>query len=459
MSTKELVAGLKITAPWEFDHVCEGCVLGKSHCLPFPKQSTTVYEMCEVIVVDAAGPMSHPTWSGMWYALLVVEVRSRKGWPHLSADKEKMRGQLMETVTMLERQSGKKVRMIRSDNGSEFVNSMVERFCKERGTIQQTTVPYTPEQNRIAERAIAIYFEMVRCMLHSARMDLQYWGEAFLYAVHIRNVSYTSALNGMVPEHAWSSRKPDISHLRIFGSTAYVNIPKKLRGGKLEATSVQCRLLGWWEGETKGYRLEDVKTRKIITSRDVRFIEDERPTDLAVIDGERTPPSQQDLDDLVPGVKRVEQPKTDTVSDKDADPPALPLTSASSSRSESESSDFDSEPRFEPDQPPVIPATPQKVADVAPPPPPAPKCARVAAKWQNLPARNHPARERRPVVPFGQQPTEAAQERAFVTFSNEPSTYREAAQSPNTKQWEQLIASEYGQMLATDYNSVGPSST
>ena len=40
-----------------------------------------------------------------------------------------------------------------------------------------------------------------------------------------------------VPDHAWYDCKPNISHLRIFGSLAYVNILKKLRGGKLEATS------------------------------------------------------------------------------------------------------------------------------------------------------------------------------------------------------------------------------
>ena len=80
----------------------------------------------------------------------------------------------------------------------------------------------------IAERAIAIYFEMVRCMLHTASMDLRYWGEAFLYAVHIRNITYTSALKDRVPDHAWYDRKPDVSHLRVFGSIAYVNIPKKL---------------------------------------------------------------------------------------------------------------------------------------------------------------------------------------------------------------------------------------
>ncbi|KAI5997809.1 hypothetical protein F5J12DRAFT_725117 [Pisolithus orientalis] len=76
---------------------------------------------------------------------------------------------------------------------------------------------------------------MVRCMLHSARMDLWCWGEAFIYAVHICNLLPTSALQETVPIHAWGGHKPDISHLCIFGSTAYANILKKVHGEKLVA--------------------------------------------------------------------------------------------------------------------------------------------------------------------------------------------------------------------------------
>jgi len=47
---------------------------------------------------------------------------------------------------------------------------------------------------------------------------------------------------------------------------------------------VKCRLLGWWADETKGYQLEDIETRKLIMSRDVRFVEDESPGDLAVVE-------------------------------------------------------------------------------------------------------------------------------------------------------------------------------
>ena len=64
---------------------------------------------------------------------------------------------------------------------------------------------------------------------------------------------------------------------------AYANIPKVVHGGKLEPMVVKCRLLGWWLDETKGYRLEDVETRKLIMSRDIQFTEDDLPTNLVMM--------------------------------------------------------------------------------------------------------------------------------------------------------------------------------
>jgi hypothetical protein len=74
----------------------------------------------------------------------------------------------------------------------------------------------------------------------------------------------------------------------------YINIPKKLHGGKLKVTSIKCRLLGWWEHETKSYHLEDMVKRSLITLCDVRFIEDDSPTELAIIEGEY-PPTEDNL--------------------------------------------------------------------------------------------------------------------------------------------------------------------
>ena len=112
----------------------------------------------------------------------------------------------------------------------------------------------------------AVFFKMVCYMLWSADIDLRYWGKAFMYAVHIRNLTLTSGLKKIVLYEAWTGHKPDVSHLRIFDSLGQAHIPKQVRKGKLESRAVKFWLLEWWTDETKGYQLEDMKNSKLITS-------------------------------------------------------------------------------------------------------------------------------------------------------------------------------------------------
>jgi len=148
---------------------------------------------------------------------------------------------------------------------------MMTQFCQKNSIIHETTIPYLSEQNGIAERVIAIFFEMVCYMLWSAEVDLRYWGKAFMYAVHIRSLTLTSGLKGIVPYEAWTGHKADVSHLWIFGLLGWVYVPKQVRRGKLESRAVKVHLLGWWNNEAKGYWLEDLENRKLIASQDVHF--------------------------------------------------------------------------------------------------------------------------------------------------------------------------------------------
>ena len=76
---------------------------------------------------------------------------------------------------------------------------MMDLFCRKNGIIHETTNLYLPEQNNIAEHAIAIFFEMVRCMLHVVFVVLCYWDEAFIYIVHIHSLTAISSLKDIVP--------------------------------------------------------------------------------------------------------------------------------------------------------------------------------------------------------------------------------------------------------------------
>ena len=155
-----------------------------------------------------------------------------------------------------------------SDNRTEFINLTMNLFCRKNEIIYKTTNLYLSEQNGITEHIIAIFFEMVQYMLHVASVDLCYWGEAFIYAVHIHLLTATSSLKDIVPYKAWTGWKLNIFHLCIWRSFRLAYISKQAQKGKLKFRMVSVRLLGWWNNETKEYRLEDLESGggKVIVS-------------------------------------------------------------------------------------------------------------------------------------------------------------------------------------------------
>ena len=78
-------------------------------------------------------------------------------------------------------------------------------------------------------------------------------------------------MQNITPYEAWCGRKPNISHLRDFGCIAYAHVHTEKRR-KIDDKGVKCILIGYCE-ETKGYRLYNPRTEKLMISRDVFFDE------------------------------------------------------------------------------------------------------------------------------------------------------------------------------------------
>lgn len=107
-------------------------------------------------------------------------------------------------------------------------------------------------------------------MLFDAQLEQRYWAEAINTAVYLQNILPTKPID-VTPYELWTGVKPKVDHLRIFGCTAWVHIPKVKRK-KLDATAQKLIFVGY-SPEHKAYRFLDKTTRKVYVSRDCKFIE------------------------------------------------------------------------------------------------------------------------------------------------------------------------------------------
>jgi hypothetical protein len=160
---------------------------------------------------------------------------------------------------------------LRSDRGKEYTSNEFDKFCEEEGVERQLTVGYTPQQNGVSERKNQTVMEMAKSMLFEKGMPKEFWPEAVNTAVYLLNRCPTKAVWNMTPFEAWSGRNPSVNHLKFFGCVCYAQVPKVKRT-KLEESSERCIFIGY-SSMSKGYRLYNLKTKKVIISRDVVFDE------------------------------------------------------------------------------------------------------------------------------------------------------------------------------------------
>lgn len=256
---------------------CKSCVVGRR---PFTttgrKRADTVLGL---VHSDVCGKISTPSLGGAEYFLTFIDDRSHYIWVYMVRRKSEVLKKFIEWKALVEKSSGHKVQTLRTDNGGEYCSNEFETYCKQEGIRHEFTIPKTPQQNGVAERMNRTLVETVRAMLDDSQLTRKFWAEALASAVYLRNRSPTTAVSGMTPYEAWTGEKPDVAHLRTFGCTAYVHIPKDERD-KLDAKARKCILLGYGT-ETKGYRLYDPVKLRVIHSRDVIFNEFTRGIETA----------------------------------------------------------------------------------------------------------------------------------------------------------------------------------
>jgi transposase InsO family protein len=288
---KPLVEGLDgLQSPCQLE-LCKGCMQGKQQRQAFPKCSAShAKHVLELVHTDICGPMRTASLGGSRYFMTFIDDKSRKVFVYFLKSRGEALAKFQDFQHMAEKATGRHIKVLRSDNGGEYVSKAFALYLQQQGIRHQTTAPYSPEQNGVAERANRTLMEAARSMLHARAMDHKFWGEAVATAAYLRNRSSTKAVPDMTPEEAWSGSRPSISHLKVFGCRVYVHVPKEKRS-KLDAKTRECIMVGYCE-DSKAYRLYCPFSGRLVKSRDVVFDEQWEPTSTTPTN---TPPSNGTL--------------------------------------------------------------------------------------------------------------------------------------------------------------------
>ena len=252
--------------------LCEECILGKQSRTSFPRNAKyQAKEQLGLIHTDVCGPITPESFSGKRYFISFVDDFSRKTWVYFLKEKSEVFKVFKKFRVMVEKETNKHIKAVRSDRGGEFTSTEFMKYCDEHGIRRFLTASYSPQQNGVAERKNRTILDMVRSMMKSKNMPKEFWAEAVQCAIYIQNRCPHARLNGKTPQEVWSGQKPSVSHLKVFGSVAYAHVPSQQRT-KLEDKCKKYVFIGYDE-MTKAYKLLDPINQKVIVSRDVRVDE------------------------------------------------------------------------------------------------------------------------------------------------------------------------------------------
>jgi transposase InsO family protein len=128
----------------------------------------------DLVYSDVCGPFEVESLGDNRYFLTFIDDASRKMWVYFLRTKDQVFNYFQEFHVMVERETNKKLKCLRSDNGGEYTSKEFKAYCAKYRIRLEKTVLGTPQHNGVAERMNRIIVEKVRCMLKMAKLPKQF---------------------------------------------------------------------------------------------------------------------------------------------------------------------------------------------------------------------------------------------------------------------------------------------
>jgi len=162
---------------------------------------------------------------GCKYYMSFIDDHTRKVWVYFMKHKGELFQHFLNFKAMVEKEKGVSIKCLRSDGRGEYFSNEFSEYLKEHGIQRKYSCSYSPQQNGVAERKKMHIVKITCAMLNEKNLPNYFWAEVVATTVYIMNRTPTTIVHGMTPEEKCTCKKPNVSHLRVFGCIAYVHVP------------------------------------------------------------------------------------------------------------------------------------------------------------------------------------------------------------------------------------------
>ena len=230
--------------------------------------------------------LNHKTHQGFKVSLLSIDCNTGFMIGSCCKAKSDVSEASINVIRHMEVYQGSKVRIIRLDGGSEFFK--LRKWAEKNGISVETSAPHCQYQNGYVERHTRTILDTFRASLFHSGLPKAFWGEAFLHAIYVHNVSIRNK-DGRTPAesyltHSAHNTLSSMKDIKTFGCLAYGHIYDKQRSNKkFSNRAFRGIYLGISYKDYRCHKIYDPQAKKCKAVRDMRAVETMFPWKKKVI--------------------------------------------------------------------------------------------------------------------------------------------------------------------------------
>ena len=264
---------------------CESCLLGRITRQVAKRHSEEKTKSVLELVHSDVAQLPDESLGGNKYIVTFIDDYSRFATMYFLKRKNEVFTKLKDFVALAERQTGARLKRLRDDKGSEYISKEMKSWMKERGIMYQETHKAAPYENPIAERYNRTIFDKVRTNLAHTNLPQDLWAECAATVNHCKNRLPHATIDD-IPYKRWIGNEPMTSNMKEWGQKVIFHVQDR---DKLQPRGKRGRLVGYNVKNTKGYRIYDPTTQKIILTKDIVCLNERTRRNPEYIEPDLTP--------------------------------------------------------------------------------------------------------------------------------------------------------------------------
>lgn len=220
---------------------CEDCVVGKLSRLNTKNKSN--HKVSETLACVHSDLCSLPTksYNGSKYFITFLDEKTHFVVLYVLNSKDQALAAFKHYPAFAERDTGKKLKTIRTENGGEYTSTDWNTYCLTSGITHSRGPPHSPQLHGKAERFNRTLLDKILPSLFHTALPTRFWEAAARHAVSAYNITPTRTNEGKgCPYSIWKLKPASYTSMRAFGCKVLRLITGPTQGGKLSAKASSC---------------------------------------------------------------------------------------------------------------------------------------------------------------------------------------------------------------------------